>query len=191
SFRTVQCRAQASAWEITRDQVSRRLTTEVVRVAGSSSPRPGRHDEVAGAPLRRRPAGRYPRVDVHRVRGGRSPVHPQLRRVARAGARLARPLARAAPLLLEERQVGARPRAPGTRHARFLGAERVPYAGRSVAGREIRWAGPNAARDKSVEKHEQERRLAERRLAERRTPFDLTTFSLTPFASVLAVRRSA
>ena len=56
------------------------------------------------------------------------------RRAARARARRPRAAARAAPLLLEERQVGARPRPARRGRAGLLGAERLPPARRSVAG---------------------------------------------------------
>src|SRR5205085_5699151 len=56
------------------------------------------------------------------------------RRAARGGARRPGAAARPAPLLLEEREVGARLPAPGRGRARLLGVERLPPARRSVAG---------------------------------------------------------
>ena len=69
------------------------------------------------------------------VTGGKAWVGIRLRRrAARARARRARAAARAAPLLLEEREVGARPQPPRRGRARLLGDERLPPARRSVAG---------------------------------------------------------
>ena len=77
------------------------------------------HDESpARGSARRQGVGR------HRVR----------RRAARARARRPGAAARAAPLLLEERQVGARARAPDRGRARLLGGLRVPQLRRPVAG---------------------------------------------------------
>ena len=56
------------------------------------------------------------------------------RRTARPRARRPRASARPAPLLLEERKVGARPRAARGRRARLLGDLRLPPVRRPVAG---------------------------------------------------------
>src|SRR5439155_4567639 len=56
------------------------------------------------------------------------------RRGTRPRTRRARAPARAAPLLLEEREVGARPDAAGRGRARLLGALRLPHVRRPVAG---------------------------------------------------------
>src|SRR5687768_384603 len=56
------------------------------------------------------------------------------RRAARAGARRSCPPPRSAPLPLEERQMGARPAAPGPRRARLLGVARLPPARRPLEG---------------------------------------------------------
>src|SRR5262245_21518155 len=56
------------------------------------------------------------------------------RRAARPGARRARAAAGAAPLLLEEREVGPRPAAPRRGRARLLGTEWLPHPRRSLAG---------------------------------------------------------
>src|SRR3954452_7152119 len=65
---------------------------------------------------------RWPGVDRLRVRG----------RAARARARRPGPAARPAPVLLEEREVGPRPRAARPRRARLLGDLRLPQLRRSV-----------------------------------------------------------
>src|SRR5947207_2695510 len=84
------------------------------------APRTRVHDQpVAFGP---RPAGQRRCLEVDRG-------------VVDARARLAGAPARAASLLMEERQVGAGARAAGGRHAGVLGAERVSHAGGSVAGR--------------------------------------------------------
>src|SRR5262245_46411881 len=54
------------------------------------------------------------------------------RSASRTGARRARAVARSAPLLLEERQVGARARAAQRRRARLLGDLRLPHVRRPV-----------------------------------------------------------
>ncbi len=56
------------------------------------------------------------------------------RRAARAGARRPGAAARPAPVLLEERQVGARPRATRRGRARLLGELRLPQLRRPMAG---------------------------------------------------------
>ena len=68
------------------------------------------------------------------VRGGQGVGRLRVRR-APAGARARRPgtAARAAPLFLEERQVGARPRAHRRRRARLLGGLRLQQLRRSMA----------------------------------------------------------
>src|SRR5207302_10705916 len=55
------------------------------------------------------------------------------RRAARAGARRSSPHARPAPVLLEERKVGARTTAAGDRRAGLLGDERLPQLRRPLA----------------------------------------------------------
>src|SRR5215207_6848475 len=55
-------------------------------------------------------------------------------RAAPAPARRTGTAAGAAPVLLEERQVGRRPARDGPRRARLLGAERVPHARRPLEG---------------------------------------------------------
>ena len=59
------------------------------------------------------------------------------RRAARSRARRPGAAARAAPVLLEERQVGARPHADGRRRARVLGAERLQHARRPLDRRAL------------------------------------------------------
>ena len=68
--------------------------------------------------------GRHRRQGVGRLR--------VRRRATRAGARRPGQAARPAPLLLEERQVGARPRATRRRRARLLGDLRLPQLRRPV-----------------------------------------------------------
>ena len=69
------------------------------------------------------------------VTGGKAWVAFELRRrAARARARRPGAAARAAPLLLEEREVGARAAAAGGRRAGLLGDQRLPQLRRSVAG---------------------------------------------------------
>src|SRR5205823_1614695 len=80
--------------------------------------RRGLHDEPAAG-------GRHRREGVGRLR--------LRRRAARAGARRTRAPARPASLLLEERQVGARPRAAGGGRAGLLGELRLQQLRRSVA----------------------------------------------------------
>src|SRR2546425_965600 len=72
------------------------------------------------------------------------------------GARLAGAAARAAPLLMEEREVGARVRAARAGHSRFLGAERLPHAGRPLEGGAVRGPRADAARDQPVAESQQE-----------------------------------
>src|SRR5215208_3662001 len=55
-------------------------------------------------------------------------------RAAAAPARRPGAAAGAAPVLLEERQVGRRPAGPGPRRAGLLGAERLPHPRRSLEG---------------------------------------------------------
>ena len=126
--------------------------------SGRSSTRPGRacrwtrcstgveHDAAVRARVLRRrlhdePAarGRHRRQGVGRVR--------VRRRAARSRARRPGAAARSAPLLLEERQVGARPRAARRRRARLLGVERLPQLRRPVAGAAVLQATELAARD--------------------------------------------
>src|SRR5439155_27047663 len=77
------------------------------------------HDEPAArGPHRRQSLGRV------RLR----------RRAARPGARRAGAAARAAPVLLEEREVGSRARAPRRGRARLLGDQPLPLERRSLAG---------------------------------------------------------
>src|SRR5437879_12885763 len=98
----------------------------------SGTRRAGIHDE---------PAARGPR-------SAGEPHRPEVeRRVADAGARLARAAPRATPLFLEEREVGARVRATGGRPAGILGAERLSHAGRSVDGGALRRSRPDTTRD--------------------------------------------
>src|SRR5258706_6667713 len=81
------------------------------------------HDEPAARGRPRREG-----VDRLRVRG----------RGARPGARRAGAAARPPPLLLEEREVGARHRAAGGRHARILGGLRLPQLRRPVERTAVR-----------------------------------------------------
>src|SRR5262249_57996200 len=60
------------------------------------------------------------------------------RRAARTGPRLAASPDGAVALLLEEREVAARPGAASERPARLLGALRVPQRGRLLEGGEVR-----------------------------------------------------
>src|ERR671919_1923444 len=80
--------------------------------------------------LRRRLHDQPPAQGRHRRQGmGRLRVR---RRATRAGARRPSQTARPAPLLLEERQVGPRPRATRPRRARLLGVLRLPQLRRPV-----------------------------------------------------------
>ncbi|CAA9552222.1 MAG: conserved hypothetical protein, partial [uncultured Thermomicrobiales bacterium] len=89
-----------------------------------------------GGPLRRRvhhqraARGRHGRQGVGGVR--------LRRRAARPGARRAGPPARAPPLLLEEREVGARPGTGGPRPPGLLGVARIPQLRRPLAGTAVR-----------------------------------------------------
>src|SRR2546425_7303018 len=83
--------------------------------------------------------------------------------MAHAGARLARPAARAASLLLEEREVGKRLRAAGRRPAGILGAERLSHARRSVDRRTVRRPRTDPTRDQQVPQREQKNRSLARR----------------------------
>src|SRR5439155_1125826 len=79
------------------------------------------------------------------------PDRPQVgRRMADAGARLARAAPRAASLFLEEREVGAGVRATRGRPAGILGAERLSHAGRPVDGGAVRRSRADAARDQYI-----------------------------------------
>ena len=68
---------------------------------------------------------------------------PLRRRGSGAGTRRPCPAARPAPVLLEERQMGARHHAPGSRRARVLGAQWIPQLRRPMAGaavlRRLKW----------------------------------------------------
>src|SRR5439155_20731189 len=75
------------------------------------------------------PRGRHGRQGVGRIR--------LRRRAARAGARRPGAHARPSPLLLEEREVGARAAAAGGGRTGVLGDERVPQLRRSMAGTAI------------------------------------------------------
>ena len=66
--------------------------------------------------------------------GGRPPRDPRRRRAAHPGARLAAPARGPGEVLLEERQVAPRDRAPRHGSARLLGALRLPQRRRSLAG---------------------------------------------------------
>src|SRR3989442_15738025 len=62
---------------------------------------------------------------------------------------------------MEERKVGARVRAARAGHSRFLGAERLPHAGRPLEGGAVRGPRADAARDKSTAQSQQEESLGE------------------------------
>src|SRR5439155_24522789 len=74
---------------------------------------------------------------------------PLRRGAHRPRARRAGPTARSSPLLLEERQVGARPAPARRRRARLLGVAWLPHVRRSVAGaallRRLTWETAEAA----------------------------------------------
>ena len=96
----------------------------------------------------------------------RSPTSPAARRGWRGRPTASRcraitaagPAARAAPLLLEERQVGRRPPAARPRRARLLGAQRLPRPRRPLAraalpGRLTAWPEPSPGRRATVHRH--------------------------------------
>src|SRR5689334_8442892 len=81
--------------------------------------------------------------------------------MAHARARRARPAAGAALVFLEEREVGTGLHAGRSRRARLLGAERLPHAGRPVAGRAVWGTGTDPARYQSAAESQQKTRLRE------------------------------
>ena len=121
------------------EPVRQRFST-ACRCERSSSGR-GRAPRAALRPGARR-AGLHHQPPARRSRpSGEPPRHSPRRRAADAGARRTGPAAGAAPLLLEERQVGDRVRVAGGGLARILGGERLPHARRSWA--EERYGRPD------------------------------------------------
>ena len=94
--------------------------------------------------LRDRPrrAGLHGQLAAVGARGSARPArHARRRRAADAGARRPASPRRPRPVLLEEREVAARDRAPLRRPARLLGALRLPQRRRSLGGRAVRLLG--------------------------------------------------
>src|SRR5207249_7303563 len=121
-----------------------------------------------GGEARRAVLPRQRRAGVHHqpaARGSGSSGQPRRvqveRGVAHAGARRACPAAGAAPVLLEEREVGAGVHSGRSGRSRVLGAERLPHAGRSVDGRALWRAGAHATRYQSATESQQETPLGE------------------------------
>ena len=133
------CRTRPSRW------------TSTASPAGRSSTRAGRAcrvDTLLDGVDRRAPAyvlafcdgGYTTNLPIEDVTGGKAWIAYRLRRrAARAGARRAGPAAGAAPVLLEEREVGARARAARRGRARLLGA--LGYHKYGDPWREQRYAG--------------------------------------------------
>src|SRR5207253_3224053 len=120
------------------------------RGEGSPAAGPSLDHQMAGAPLRRRAEGGHEHLDLRRLRVGGPAIGADVR-----------PAAGAALVFLEEREVGTGLHAGRSRRARLLGAERLPHAGRSVAGRAVWGTGAHPTRYQSAAESQQEARLRE------------------------------